>query len=126
MNLTFSSSGTDITQILSSVTNPVAFKIQTALTHHGNAVQRKKPIRGGWAITGGSSSTITVELDSDEATQSGSQNIVTKFLAYLFANSPGNVSGRYLGATITGTQPVGCTLTNIAIEYQETNVGNQT
>lgn len=127
MNLTFSSSGSDITQILSNPSVPVAFTARTALSHHGNAVQRKKTIRGGWAITGGasSSSTITVELDSDEATQSASQSIIATFLAYLFGNNPGNVSGRYLGATVSGTQPAGFTLTNIVIEFQETNVGNK-
>jgi hypothetical protein len=124
-NMTYASSGSDITQIFGSATVPVAFKAQTALTHHGNAVQRKRTQRAGWAITGGSSNTITVELDSDEASQSGTQSVVTAFLAYLFANNPGNVTGRYLGATITGTAPAGFTLTNLTIEYQEANVGNQ-
>jgi hypothetical protein len=124
-NMTYASSGSDITQIFGSSTVPVAFKAQTALTHHGNAVQRKASLRAGWAITGGSSNTISFEIDSDEGTQSGTQNIVTSFLAYLFANNPANVSGRFLGATITGTAPVGFTLTNITIEYKEENVGNK-
>jgi hypothetical protein len=125
MNLTYSSSGSDITQILSSVTTPVAFTARTALTHHGNAVQRKRTQHGGWAITGGSPNTITVNLESDEGSQSGVQNVVAKFFAYLFSNNPANVSGRYLGATINGTAPVGFTLTNLTIDYQEANVGNQ-
>lgn len=125
MNLTFATSGSDITEILSAPTTSVAFTLRTALSHHGNPLQRKKTIRGGWAITGGSSNTITVEMDSDEASQSGTQNVVTAFLAYLFGNNPGNVSGRYLGATITGSAPVGLTITNVGIEYQETNVGNK-
>lgn len=49
--MTFGSSGGDITQILGSATTPVAFKAQSSLTHHGNAVQRKKIIRGGFAAT---------------------------------------------------------------------------
>jgi hypothetical protein len=125
MNLTYSSSGSDITQILSSVTTPVAFTARTALTHHGNAVQRKRTQHAGWAITGGAPNTITVNLESDEGSQSAVQNVLAKFFAYLFSNNPANVSGRYLGATITGTAPVGFTLTNLVIEYQEANVGNQ-
>jgi hypothetical protein len=125
MNLTFATSASDITQILSNATAPVAFTLRTALSHHGNPLQRKKTIRGGWAITGGSSNTITVEMDSDEASQSGSQSIIAAFFAYFFANNPGNVSGRYLGATITGSAPVGLTVTNVGIEYQETNTGNK-
>lgn len=125
MNLTFASSGSDITQILSNPTAPVAFTARTALTHHGNAVQRKKTIHGGWAITGGIATTINFLLESDESSQSSAQNVLAKFFAYLFSNNPGNVAGRYLGATITGSAPVGFTLSNAAIEYQETNVGNK-
>jgi hypothetical protein len=123
-NQTFASSGSDITEILSSPTTPVAFIARTALTHHGNAVQRKKTIRGGWAIAGGSASSITMKMDSEESSQSGSQKINANFQAYSSTINPGNVSGRYLGATITGTLPVGFTITNITIEFQDTNVGN--
>jgi hypothetical protein len=124
-NQTFASSGSDITEILSSPTTPVAFTARTALTHHGNAVQRKRTQHAGWAITGGIANTITVKLESDEGSQSAVQNVLAKFFAYLFSNNPANVSGRYLGATITGIAPVGFTLTNITIDYQEANVGNQ-
>src|SRR6266852_722817 len=43
---TFSSSGSDITKILGDPTTAVTFKFQSALTHHGNAVQRKKILSG--------------------------------------------------------------------------------
>ena len=122
--LTFGSSGGDITQILGDPTTAVVFKAQSSLTHHGNAVQRKRTQRAGWALTGTGTGSITVTLESDEGSQSSSQNIVNGFQASLFANNPGNVTGRYLGMTITGTL-AGFTLTNMAIEYQEANVGNK-
>ena len=121
---TFASSGQDITNICANPLQPVTFKMQTALTHHGNAVQRKRTQRGGWAISGSAASTVNVSMDSDEGTQVAPQNIFAKFFAYLFGNNPANVSGRYLGMTITGTQ-AGLTVTNSTIEFQDSNVGNQ-
>ena len=121
---TYATSGNDITNICANPLTPVTFKLQTALTHHGNAVQRKRTQRGGWAISGSAASTVNVSMDSDEGTQVAPQNIFAKFFAYLFGNNPANVSGRYLGMTITGTQ-AGLTVTNSTMEYQEANVGNQ-
>jgi hypothetical protein len=119
--LTFATSGSDITQILGSATTPVPFKLQTALTHHGNAVQRKKTIRGGFAATASANVNMTAALDTDEGTQSYQRKLVSGFQA-LTAQEDG--SGRYLGATVTGSL-AGFTMTNLTIEYQETNVGNQ-
>jgi hypothetical protein len=125
MNLTYATSGPDITQILSSQSVSVNFKIQTSLSHHGNPIQRKASQRIGWAVTGGSLSSMTVEIDSNESTNSGSQSIASVFTPRFVANSPANVSGIYLGGTMTGAAPSGTTFTNITIEYVETNVGNQ-
>ena len=47
----YSSTGSDITQSLADPTVSVPFKLQTSLTHHGNAVQRKKFVRAGVANT---------------------------------------------------------------------------
>jgi hypothetical protein len=118
---TFATSGSDITNILASATTPVPFKIQTALTHHGNAVQRKKTIRGGFAATASANVNMTAALDTDEGTQSYQRKLISGFQA-LTAQEDG--SGRYLGATVTGSL-AGFTMTNLTIEYQETNVGNQ-
>src|SRR3981189_925764 len=49
--LTFGSQGTDITQLFGDPTIPVAFTVRTALTHHGNAVQRKKMLPATTALT---------------------------------------------------------------------------
>lgn len=118
----FASSGSDITNILANASTPVPFKMQTALTHHGNAVQRKKTIRGGFAATAIANVTMTATMDTDEGTQRYLRNLQNGFQA-LTAQEDG--SGRYLGATVTGTLS-NFTMTNLTLEYQETNVGNQT
>jgi hypothetical protein len=118
----YSSSGTDITQLLGNAANPVTFRMQTALTHHGNAVQRKKTIRGGFAATASANVNMAVSLDTDEGTQNYQRKLAAGFQA-LTATEDG--SGRYLGATVTGTL-ANFTMTNLTIEYQETNVGNPT
>jgi hypothetical protein len=118
----FASSGSDITNILANPAGQVPFKMQTALTHHGNAVQRKKTIRGGFAATAIANVTMTASMDTDEGTQSYLRKLASGFQA-LTAQEDG--SGRYLGATITGTL-ANFTMTNLTLEYQETNVGNPT
>jgi hypothetical protein len=120
-NLTFATSGQDITQILGSATTPVTFKLQTALTHHGNAVQRKKTMRGGAAVTASGSVNMTLTLDTNEGTQTYTRALTSGFQALSWTEDG---SGRYLGATITGTLS-GFTVTNATIELQETNVGNK-
>ena len=119
--MTYASSGSDITQILANPAAAVRFKAQTALTHHGNAVQRKKAIRGGLAVTAGGKVNITSTLDTDEGTQTYTRALVAGFQA---TTNQEDGSGRYLGKTISGTL-AGFTLTNCTIEYQETNVGNK-
>lgn len=121
---TYATSGNDITNICENPLVPVTFKLQTALTHHGNAVQRKRTQRGGWALTSVNAGTITVSMDSEEGTQSSAQAIVPGFQSYSFANNPANVSGKYLGLTVTGTL-AGFTMTNTTSEFQDANVGNK-
>lgn len=118
--LTFASSGPDITQILGNPTAPVAFKVQTALSHHGNAVQRKKMLAGGTALTTTGSGTITVNFDTENGTIAKTYTLGTGFqLPSGYSGVEG--SGRYLGITVTGTQ-AGFTFTDGALEYQETSV----
>ena len=112
----FASSGQDITQILGDPTTPVAFKIQTALTHHGNAVQRKKITHAGFAVTGPpSGGSLTVSVDTDNGSQVYTPSIVSGFQ---FMGFSADGSGEYLGLTITGTL-AGFTFTNSAQDYQE-------
>lgn len=118
----YASSGTDITNILADPATAVAFKAQTSLTHHGNAVQRKKTIRQGFALTAPGTSTVTMTIDSDEGTQSSAPPVVSGFQTYTFANP--NVSGTYLGATMTGTKAA-FTLSTMRIEFQDSNIGNK-
>lgn len=127
-HLTIGSSGMDITQLLADDTVPVAFKWQTSLSHHGNAVQRKKTIRASYAVTARGAGQITVALDSDEGTSSDTHDLVDGFQARAFSRGETDtnvgVSGRYLGLTVTGTL-AGFTGSLLSIEYQETNVGNK-
>lgn len=128
----YGSSGTDVTNLLNSPTTRVAFKIQSSLTHHGNAVQRKKTIRQGYALTAsgaavagsltGTVGSITVSMDSDEGSQSDSRSLVAGFQTRTFSDP--NVSGTFLGITITGTLAA-FTMSAMRLEYQETNIGNQ-
>lgn len=121
-NSLYGSSGTDVTNLLANPAGAVTFKWQTSLTHHGNAVQRKKTIRQGYAVTAGGSGNITFAIETEEGSQSSSRAIVAGFQAYTFSNP--NVSGRYLGMTITGTL-AGFTGSALTVEYQEINVGNK-
>lgn len=117
---TFASSGTDVTQILGDTTTTVTFKVQTALTHHGNAVQRKKMMAGGTALTTTGSGSVTVNFDTENGTVAKTYTLGTGF--QLPSGSSGvEGSGRYLGITITGTL-AGFTFNNAALEYQETNL----
>lgn len=118
--LTFGSSGTDITQLLGNATIPVSFTVQTALSHHGNAVQRKKLLAGGTALTTTGSGSVTVNFDTENGTLAKTYTLGTGFqLPSGYSGVEG--SGRYLGATITGTLS-GFTFENAALEYQETSV----
>src|SRR5215831_2540024 len=115
------SSGLDLTPLFSTPSTAVRFYLQTALSHHGNPVQRKKTLRQGWAVTldvgtGG----FDVRMDSDENAGllvSPQPSLVAGFQTRTVADP--NVAGKYLGMTITGAL-AGFTLTNLHLEYQET------
>jgi hypothetical protein len=113
---TYSSSGPDLTPMFGNATRPVTFKIQTALTHHGNAVQRKKITHAGFAVTGPSGGgSLTVSVDTDNGSQVYTPSIVSGFQ---FLGFSADGSGEYIGLTITGTL-AGFTFTNVASDYQE-------
>ena len=117
--LTFASSSQDITQILGAPLTPVAFKAQTALSHHGNAVQRKKILNGGTAVTlATGTGNLTMTYDTEKGSVTKVYALVAGFQLPSGA-SGAEGSGRYLGATMTGTL-AGFTLTNAALEEQET------
>jgi hypothetical protein len=116
--LTFATSGSDITQILANPAAPVTFKLQTSLTHHGNAVQKKKIINGGLAVTLASGTgNIIVNYDTENGSFAKTYPLIAGFQLPSGSSGPEG-SGRYLGLTITGTL-AGATLTNCALEEQE-------
>lgn len=139
-----SSASGDITQILQNTTAPLAFKLQTALSSHGNPIKDKRFVRIGVAQTDPGNSDLTVTADSE----SGSRNINLVNLpreqifvnaagiTQVFLNALGQVqmfvgsgfslehaanfsnTGRFIGATATGTLN-GIALQGIYIEYQD-------
>lgn len=116
----FASSGQDITQLLGDPTTAVPIKVQTALSHHGNAVQRKKLLAAGTALTTTGSGSVTVSFDTENGSVTKTYTLGTGF--QLPSGSSGvEGSGRYLGMTITGTL-AGFIFTDGALEYQETSV----
>ena len=122
----YGSSGNDVTPLLASPTTPVNFKIQTALTHHGNAVQGKKVIRAGFTSQVGANSSVTMTVDTEggqgTALTMDVETGVSLVGGSIDANStPIGASGIFLGVTITGTL-AGFTLTNLIEEYQETSL----
>ena len=114
----YGSSGPDVTELFAQPTVAVAFKIQSALTHHGNAVQGKKAIRAGLScdlLTG--SGTVTMTVDT-EVTPNGTSRTMAVSSGFAVIggsndanNNPINAAGIYLGLTISGTL-AGFTMTN--------------
>ena len=119
--------GADITNLLAAPGTAVNFKIQTALTHHGNAVQNKKVIRAGFSsalVAGPGNVTMTIDTDA----LNGSSNTMTLGSGFQVIggandaiNAPISGSGIFVGITITGTLD-GFTMTNQILEYQETDL----
>ena len=123
----YGSSGPDVTELFNQPTVAVAFKIQSSLTHHGNAVQGKKAIRAGFSselVSGPSSVTMTVDTEAALG-PSRTMDIPTGFALVGGSNDANNAAinaaGAYLGLTITGTL-AGETMTNLIIEYQESSL----
>lgn len=124
VNSLYGSSGTDVRKLFADATIAVTFKLQTALTHHGNAVQGKKMLRAGFSSSVGANSSVTMTADTEAANGSAlTMNVATGFSVIGGANdannNPINAAGVYLGLTITGTLKA-YTMTNAIVEYQET------
>lgn len=122
-NSLYGSSGPDVTNLLASPTIPVVFKIQTSLTHHGNAVQGKKFIRAGFSANLVTAGTVTMEMDADQTENFYSMKVPAGFNVVGGSNDanddPIGGSGIYLGMTITGTLAQ-FTMTNMLYEFQDT------
>jgi hypothetical protein len=129
LNQLFGSSGTDVTHLLANETTAVPYQLQTALTHHGNAVQGKRIMRAGLTTTfphpGG---LVNMTVDSD--TGNGASLIMnipngTGLSGGANDNSnpqlPISNAGVYLGMTFSGTA-FGLTFINGIIEYQESQL----
>jgi hypothetical protein len=115
---TYCSSGSDLTPMFGNPNIAVNFTLRTALSHHGNAVEKKKIMNAGEAVSlSTGTGTVTVIYETEKTTSSNSYSLVSGF------QLPGGAdgaegSGCYLGMTITGTL-AGFTITNGSIEFQE-------
>ena len=119
----YGSSTTDVTPLLSAPSTAVPFKIQTALTHHGNAVQGKRAIRAGFASLAAAIDELSISVDTEAGLgPSRELNTVDGFALVGGANDANNnplsAAGIYLGLTVSGTFS-GVTMTNLVVEYQE-------
>ena len=125
-NSLYGSSGTDVTNLLANPTTAVEFKIQTALTHHGNAVQGKKAIRAGFSSQSQANDSVTMTVDTEAALGTALTMDVDVGFSVVGGSNDANsdpigASGIYLGLTITGTLAE-FTMTNLIIEFQDTSL----
>ena len=125
-NSLYGSSGTDVTSLLSAPATPVSFKIQSALTHHGNAVQGKKAIRAGFLVAKQADDSVTMTVDTEAALGTALTMDVDVGFSVVGGSNDANsdpigASGIYLGLTITGTLAE-FTMTNLIIEFQDTSL----
>ena len=140
---TFASSGPDVTQLLQDPTTAVPITIRSALTHHGNLIQRKKALRAGFACTVAAGITINMSIESElgkitypMATvapvqwvnnvgdavawiNNALQPVVFGANGFVFPYRQVDASGKFLGFTLTGTV-ADFALNAAAIEYQDT------
>jgi hypothetical protein len=121
-NSLYGSSGPDVTQLVAR-TAAINWKIQTALTHHGNAVQGKAVIRAGFSYNQAfGSNNVTMSVDTENASNNYNLAITAGFHVTGGSNDASNNaiggSGVYLGLTVSGTF-AGMTMTNLLCEYQE-------
>jgi hypothetical protein len=106
----------DITQLLASPSGGFSFK--TALTHHGNAVQRKKIIRAGFSVSSNSGETVTMTVETENGAINYAKPVTGNGFQVVSFVADG--AGRYLGATLSAPATGGFVVHGLAIEYQET------
>src|SRR5208282_1058500 len=103
----YGSSGPDATQLFARSAR-IAWKIQSSLTHHGNAVQGKAVIRAGLSYyLGTGSDGFVMTVDTENGSNPYGFNAAAGFHVVGGSNDansfPIGGSGIYLGLTINGT-----------------------
>ena len=140
---TFASSGADVTQLLQDSTTAVPITLKTALTHHGNLIQRKKALRAGFAATVAGGGVVTMAVESENGSlpyalsaapaiiwvnnlsqpvqfqNNALQNVNFTGNGFVFPSCQADASGKFLGVTLTATL-ANFAVNAVAIEYQET------
>jgi len=122
----YGSSGPDVTNLLAAPAIPVPFKIQSALTHHGNAVQGKKVIRVGFSSEITANGAVVMTIDTEAGLGAVHPMKIDSGFSLVGGandadNEPIGASGIYVGMTITGTL-ASFTMTNMILEQQDTSL----
>lgn len=144
---TFASSGTDVTQLLQSTMTPLAYMLQTSLTHRRDPIHSKRITRIGIAEEVNGTSDLQLTADSELGSQSA--NLAPQSAVINIYNNAGvqltvtnnalvpvkidgsgfvlkhsgtlNNTGRFIGSTVTGTTN-GIAIKGVYVEYQEADI----
>ena len=136
------SSGTDIRQMYSDTSSAISSTLITGLYDLGNPIFDKQVVNSGIEYTAPASSSLTLEIDTEDATLSqqsttgstlvwynnagntitwvnNSNNAITWIATgFLLDHFPTAISGKYLGATVTSDSPQ-VVINGIILEYVE-------
>ena len=138
----FSTSGSDITQMMINTAIPVPYKLQTSLSPAGDYIHDKRVLRAGVAQIVNAVSDMDIKIDSENA--SSDANLANEFATMTIVNAAGAVmtflnaagavmtftaegfvasrsanmslTGRWIGATLTGSLN-GIQINSVALEY---------
>lgn len=129
LNNLYGSSGTDVRELFANAAESVSWKLQTALTHHGNALQGKRVLEAAITANSVGGGQVSVSIDVDNTSLARVLNLVNGFGMVCVTNDANGdsigQSGVYLGLTFTGTSQ-NFTFTNCGYIYQEGTLGKPT
>jgi hypothetical protein len=139
---TFSSSGSDITQMFQNPTNPVTILVQTALSDNGAPHQGKRAMRCSVSLNSNTLSTMNMTVDTENGStsfpfQTGGlvtwvnnlnqevqfqnnslQDVFWFSTGFLYQRSKAAGTGVYLGLTLEGSFS-GLIINGMVMEYQD-------
>jgi hypothetical protein len=134
-------SGTDVRQLYGDAGADIDWMLQTGLYDLGNPIFEKLVIRSGIEYTAPAAASLTFQVDTEDQTSSASSvsgsaltwynnngdeidwrndsnnEITWVTVAFLLDNFPTAISGKYLGATVTGSSPM-VVINGILMEYK--------
>jgi hypothetical protein len=142
---TFTTSGSDITQILQNYSGYVNILLRTSFSHHGNPLQGKSVLRYAVAQLVTANNSLTLLVESENGGQSIGYNTTLNTVwinnqgqpvqwqnsshanvnfygpGYIYQTGQASAAGVYLGATLSGTVSQ-FALNCIMLEYENTQL----